>query len=86
MNFEQAMQWLREHQEKGAYGDLTDAIWRALMEDDDERLGRYVIESFERAIEGAISPELAARDMFTTLTGWNLETLVRDMTTTKKWS
>ena len=84
MTFEQAMQWMRDHREKNAYEDLTDTIRRALMEDDDERLGRYVIESFERAIEGAISPELAARDMFTTLTGWNLETLVRDIAENEK--
>ncbi len=77
MTSEQAMQWMREHREKGAYEDLTDAIRQAFLDDEDEDLGRYVIGAFEKAKEGVISPERAARNMFAALVGWNFETLVR---------
>lgn len=86
MTFEQAMQWMREYREKNAYEDLTDTIRQVLADDDDEGLGKYVIEAFEKAKEGAISPEQAAQDMFCALTGWDLETLVQHMAENEEWS
>lgn len=86
MTCERAVQWMREHQEKGVYEDLTDAIRKALADDDDEDLGRYVIESFERAIEGEISPERAARDMFTALVGCTFSSLVQHMAEIEEWA
>lgn len=86
MTFEQAMQWMREHQGKGADKDLTDAIRQALAEDDDEDLGRYVIGVFEKAKEGLVSPERAARYMFSALVGWDLESLVQHMAENEEWA
>ena len=79
MTFQQAMQWMQDHREKNAYEDLTDAIRQALLDDEDEDLGRYVINTFQKAKEGMISPEQAARNMFAALVGWDLESLVRHM-------
>ena len=77
MTFEQAMQWMREHQEKNAYKNLTDAIRQALADDEDEDLGKYVMGAFAQAKEGLVSPEKAAQSMFCALVGWDFETLVR---------
>ena len=79
MTFQQAMQWMQDHREKNAYEDLTDAIRQALLDDEDEDLGRYVINTFQKAKEGMISPEQVARNMFAALVGWDLESLVRHM-------
>ncbi len=77
MTFEQAMQWMREHREKNAYKNLTDAIRQALADDEDEDLGKYVMGAFAQAKEGLVSPEKAAQSMFCALVGWDFETLVR---------
>ena len=86
MTFEQAMQWMQDHREKNAYEDLTDAIRQVMAEDEDEDLGRYVIKTFEKAKEGAVSPEQAARNMFAALVGWDLESLVQHMAKNEEWS
>lgn len=86
MTFEQAMQWMREHREKNAYEDLTDAIRQVMVDDEDEDLGRYVIGVFEKAKEGSVSPEKAARYMFSALVGWDLESLVQHMAENEEWA
>lgn len=79
MTFEQAMQWMREHREKNAYKDLTDAIRQALADDKDEDLGKYVMGAFGQAKEGLLPPERAARSMFCALVGQDFATLVQRM-------
>lgn len=85
MTFEQARQWMREHREKNAYKDLTDAIRQALADDEDEDLGKYVIGAFAQAKEGLVSPERAARSMFCALVGWDFETLVQHIAENEEW-